>query len=158
SAHDRAVTASVNPVANAGDGPTARLVAFATRLRRRHVRAAAEGAALRVVLALAVPAIAAAWLLPAQRTPIALAFAGSMAAPAGLAARRGRGTAAARLRRGDDGAVAAVGDGLATFLGHRGRPRSDPPMPAWLGGDVERRLPALAPRALATAGRRRLGR
>jgi hypothetical protein len=143
------------------------LTAFAVGLRRRRVRAAARDAALRVVLGLAVPALALAWALPAWRLPLAGAIAVGAAASAWLAARRARRVAdAALLAVGDDVAgdalpgaspqlLAEVGDELATWLERSAKPASA--MTAWLAADVRRKLPALPPRAVASVGRRRLG-
>ena len=155
-AHDRGVHASANVLA---EDPAARVVAFAARLRRRHVRRAAEAAAVRVLLALAVPAIAGAWLLPAQRAAIAAALAALALAAAVAAALAARRVADAALFDGDGtGALVAVGDELATWLEQRRARAPDTPMVGWLAREVDVRLPRLPAGALAGVGRRRLGR
>ncbi len=143
------------------------LAAFAAALRRRRVRAAAMDAAVRVVLALAVPGLALAWLLPAWRWGLAVFVLLAVAAAAAAAVRRAGRTPDADLLAGDEVAATAaggaasprllaeVGDELATWLERRGA-RADA-MTAWLEADVRSKLPALPPRAVAAVGRRRLG-
>lgn len=138
------------------------LLAFALRLRRRHRRSAVLHAALRVVLAVAVPAVLVAWLLPAVRWPLALAVLALTAWSALAAAWRARRIAdTALLRVGDAEAIddprglAELGDELATWLEGRGAVAT--PMRAWLAQDVRAKLPALSPSAVAALGRRRLG-
>jgi hypothetical protein len=143
------------------------LEAFAAALRRRRVRAAAVDAAVRVVLAFAVPGLALAWLLPAWRAGLAVFALLAVAVAAAAAVRRAGRTPDAELLAGDEVAAAAaggaasprllaeVGDELATWLERRGA-RTDA-MTAWLEADVRSKLPALPPRAVAAVGRRRLG-
>ncbi|MBL9080020.1 MAG: hypothetical protein JNL08_21185 [Planctomycetes bacterium] len=137
--------------------PAERLVAFAGRLRRRHVRRAAEGAAVRAVLALAVPAIAAAWLLPTERPAVAVGGTAIVAVAAAAAALRARSVRDAALLRADAGRLDGLGDELATWL-EQHRRRGDPAMVDWLGRAVDAQLPQVPPRALARVGRRPLGR
>lgn len=145
--------------ANPGE---ADLVAFAQRLRHQHVRGAVVDAVLRVVLALALPCLLTAWLLPASRLPIGVAVGGLAALLGGAAALRARRVADASLLRvadvdvGDDPRLLAeLGDELATWL--EARPQAAAPMRRWLAQDVRRRLPALPTTTVAAIGRRRLG-
>jgi hypothetical protein len=143
------------------------LAAFAAALRRRRVRAAIADAALRVVLAFAVPGIALAWLLPTWRLALAGSALVAVAGAAAAAVRRAGRTADADLLAGDEVAAAAaggeasprllaeLGDELATWLERRGA-RADA-MTSWLEADVRSKLPALPPQAVAAVGRRRVG-
>jgi hypothetical protein len=150
--------APVREIANvAAAEPAARLWAFAARLRRRHVRRAAEALVLRVGLLTAVPAIAAAWWWPAQRLVVLMVLLTVVLTAAAWAAWRARGIADAALLRGDTD-VDPVGDELATWLEHHRGRRRDTAMLRWLGRDVDARLPHLPATALAAVGRRRLGR
>jgi hypothetical protein len=156
--------AAAQTLVHSGDGD---LAAFAAALRRRRVRAAAVDAALRAALALAVPGLALAWLLPSWRPGLAGCALLAVAGAASAAARRAGGVADADLLAGDEVAAAAVGasasprllaevgDELATWLERRGG-RADA-MTAWLEADVRRKLPALPRQAVAAVGRRRLG-
>ncbi len=138
------------------------LLAFARRVRRRHVRAAVGQAGLRVLLTLAVPCILVAWLVTSWRTPIALGLLTWTLVAAGLAAwRASRMADAALLRLPDDEAIedpvalAELGDELATWL--EGRRLAGSSMHAWLAQDVRKKLPRLESIAVTAAGRRSVG-
>ncbi|MBL8729916.1 MAG: hypothetical protein JNM25_15930, partial [Planctomycetes bacterium] len=150
-------------IANVGAAaaePAERLWAFAGRLRRQHVRRAAEALALRAVLLATVPAIAAAWWWPPQRLVVLGGLVAIVLAAAAWAALGARRIADAALLRGGDAGTGLdpVGDELATWLEHHRGRRPDTPMLRWLGRDVDARLPRLPAAALAHVGRRRLGR
>jgi len=142
--------------------PDGRLLAFAARLRRLHVRRAALGAMGRSLLLVAGPAIVVAWLVPEVRWPVAIALASFALAAALLAGFRTWGvTDAALLRTGGGfqapGGLDVLGDEFATWLECHRRARADVPMARWLGEDVAAKLPALAP-VVGQIGRSGLGR
>jgi hypothetical protein len=159
------------------------LLAFVRRLRARYGRGAAMRAAQQLVLAAAVPAIVLAWLVPAHAATIALVLITMVALAAGAAWHAARGRASRSLAwftagmpaepstggvgggAGDPddsigprarATLAELGDELATWL-EPARP-GDAAMRRWLADDVRSKLPAVPARALATLGRRRLGR
>jgi hypothetical protein len=164
-AHDRAVVVPDDERARgSGADEGADLAAFAARLRARHVRAAALDGALRALLAIAVPAVLLAWLVPGSRVPLALLAAVLACAAAVTAAFRARRVAANALLRpaaGADGSDAGdpvrlreLEDELATWLERR--PAS--PMRSWLTADVRTRLVLVTPATQHAIARRRLGR
>lgn len=133
----------------------ARLLRFASRLRRRHLVAAARAALVRCALVLAVPTIALAWWLPARTWSILAVFAGVLTIGAALAAWRARCVTDARLLAAEGG-DSELGCGLATWLERRRA--ASAPMAEWLAGDLERDIAALPASTFAAVGRRRLGR
>jgi hypothetical protein len=147
----------------ADDALIARLLAFAARLRRRHVWGAAGHAAAGSVLVLAVPIVPLLWLLPAWRWPLLGGLTAVVLARAALAAFRARGLADAALLRAADpesaldaGSLAVVGDELGTWLeAHRRGQRNA--MTSWLLREVDAQLPQLPARQLSRIGRRSLG-
>jgi uncharacterized membrane protein YgcG len=156
-------TAIVDPPARDAAEPGARLLAFAARLRRQHVRHAMLGSVARTMLLLAAPSIAVAWWLPPARLATAVVLAVAATVTVAFAWRRARTTADAVLLRTAEGApalaaVGIVGDELATWLENRRHAAADAPMVGWLGRDVAARLPQLPEEAVARAGRRDLGR
>lgn len=156
----------MHEIGNVGDThgePAARLLAFAGRLRRQHVRAAAQGALVRTLLILGGPWILAAWFAPAVRVPVAIVALVVALTAVFTAAWRAHRTAESGLLRAEPGAAGAgvldlVGCELATWLEQRRQPGHDQPMVQWLGRDVAGRLPTLPKTTVAAVGRRRLGR
>lgn len=138
----------------------ARLLRFATSLRRRHAVRAALFGALVAALVMALPAVVATVLVPAMLPRLAaLVLAVAVVAGLGHALFARRVADAALLR--DDGRgdrdLRGIGDELATWLELERRHTGEQPMPEWLGARVEAEVQALDPAALATVGRRRLG-
>ncbi|MCA8977174.1 MAG: hypothetical protein KDC98_20805 [Planctomycetes bacterium] len=141
-----------------------RLLAFAHRLRRRHVLAAARAAAARWGVVLAVPAIPILWLWPQWFGPVAIAVAVTLSVAMIVAGWRARAVPDAHLLDRDDDTAAAddpverLGCGLATWLEWSSRDASTVPMSEWLAADLDRDIAGLPAAVVKRIGRRRLGR
>lgn len=135
----------------------ARLVAFATRVRRLYARRAAAHAFGVALVWCGGPAIAVAWLVPAVRLEAAAALALVALTAVAVAVVRARHLAAAVLLRTGEGELDLVGDELATWLEWQRRPEAAE-MVGWLARTVVAQLPALPTGALQKVGRRRWGR
>jgi len=142
--------------------PADRLLGFTARLRREHTFAAVRSAALVATLLLAIPAITIAWAAPSLRLAVLVVTMVVVAVAVLAAAVRSSFVGSAALLRAsgdvERGAMAVVGDELATWLEQRRRDAADVPMVGWLGRDVANRLPHVPPAAIASAARRPLGR
>ena len=139
------------------------LLAFTARLRAHHVRRGAAAAALRAALAVAVPIVLSAWLLPSAAVWLLLGLVVWTTVAALVGAGRGRSLADVALLQLADGSseldartLARLGDELATWLEAQRRGEATA-MVDWLARDVQRQLPQLAPATLQQLGRRPLG-
>jgi hypothetical protein len=149
---------------SAGMAATHQLRGFVRRLQVAFVLREAAHAAARGLLAVAVPGIVLAWLLPPWRWPLlggglgfALLLALGRAGRAAARAGRAELLAAAAGGAQGDASLAALGDELATWLESVGD-RVPPRLLPWLTQDLSGRVPQLDRRAVAAVGPRSVGR
>ncbi len=134
---------------------------FARVVRARRCRAAASFAGVQALLGAALPCLLAVWLVPSWVTPIVAGWLLLGGLAAGRAAAQAWSLADASLLRGaadtpaEQQLLAELGDELATWLE---RPVDAAPMRAWLGADVQHKLPQVSPGVYQRLGRRRHGR
>jgi len=141
--------------------PPVDLRRFARIVRARRCRAAASFAGVQALLVAALPCLFAAWLVPSWAAKVAAGWLLLGGLAAGRAAVQAWSMRDAALLRGaadtpaEQQLLAEVGDELATWLE---RPVDAAPMRAWLGADVQNKLPQVSDRAYQRLGRRRHGR